>query len=313
MGDESEWSYPGDGEGPVHEIEIATFRDRPLCREQSAVRRVSSRQPGGGPTPRSSNGPLSSGGCFPTTSRPHVAWRAHRGGAKSWARIGSILRGRTRTSRIGRIIPLSTSRGTMLRLIATGQGPACRQRPSGRSLPGGDSMGEPFPWGDQLEPGGTHQMNVFQGEFPGRQYRCRRVSRYRPGRCIRPQRIWPPQHVRQCLGMVCRLAGRAVLPHVSRPSTRRTVVRHVPRPAGRVLPVPFVVLPPLPGVRPLRQRAGQLKRQCWIPGGRLISKPGNRGSGVLRQRAACLTRWPVGLAALVRKKSPSSGDGEGLE
>ena len=26
MGDESEWSYPGDGEGPVHEVELAAFR-----------------------------------------------------------------------------------------------------------------------------------------------------------------------------------------------------------------------------------------------------------------------------------------------
>ena len=26
----------------------------------------------------------------------------------------------------------------------------------------------PFPWGDQLEPGGEHRMNVFQGAFPGR-------------------------------------------------------------------------------------------------------------------------------------------------
>ena len=27
--------------------------------------------------------------------------------------------------------------------------------------------GAPFPWGDELEPGGRHMMNVFQGEFPG--------------------------------------------------------------------------------------------------------------------------------------------------
>ncbi|GAA5107176.1 formylglycine-generating enzyme family protein [Haloechinothrix salitolerans] len=26
--------------------------------------------------------------------------------------------------------------------------------------------GHPFPWGDELEPGGQHQMNVWQGEFP---------------------------------------------------------------------------------------------------------------------------------------------------
>jgi sulfatase modifying factor 1 len=25
---------------------------------------------------------------------------------------------------------------------------------------------QPFPWGDQLEPGGEHRMNVWQGEFP---------------------------------------------------------------------------------------------------------------------------------------------------
>ncbi len=27
--------------------------------------------------------------------------------------------------------------------------------------------GQPFPWGDELEPGGIYRMNVFQGEFPG--------------------------------------------------------------------------------------------------------------------------------------------------
>ncbi len=31
----------------------------------------------------------------------------------------------------------------------------------------GGLVGQPFPWGDQLEPAGVHKMNVFQGEFPG--------------------------------------------------------------------------------------------------------------------------------------------------
>ncbi len=30
----------------------------------------------------------------------------------------------------------------------------------------GRSGGRPFPWGDELEPGGSHRMNVFQGDFP---------------------------------------------------------------------------------------------------------------------------------------------------
>lgn len=30
----------------------------------------------------------------------------------------------------------------------------------------GGLAGEPFPWGSELEPGGTHRMNVWQGRFP---------------------------------------------------------------------------------------------------------------------------------------------------
>ncbi len=32
----------------------------------------------------------------------------------------------------------------------------------------GGLAGQPFPWGSELEPGGTHLMNVWQGEFPAR-------------------------------------------------------------------------------------------------------------------------------------------------
>ena len=30
--------------------------------------------------------------------------------------------------------------------------------------------GKPFPWGDELEPGGEHRMNVWQGAFPAREH-----------------------------------------------------------------------------------------------------------------------------------------------
>jgi formylglycine-generating enzyme len=30
----------------------------------------------------------------------------------------------------------------------------------------GGLVGQPFPWGAELEPGGVHRMNVFQGRFP---------------------------------------------------------------------------------------------------------------------------------------------------
>lgn len=32
--------------------------------------------------------------------------------------------------------------------------------------------GHHFPWGDELEPGGVHRMNVFQGRFPGENTRA---------------------------------------------------------------------------------------------------------------------------------------------
>jgi formylglycine-generating enzyme required for sulfatase activity len=32
----------------------------------------------------------------------------------------------------------------------------------------GDRSGHHFPWGDELEPGGVHRMNVYQGVFPRR-------------------------------------------------------------------------------------------------------------------------------------------------
>jgi formylglycine-generating enzyme required for sulfatase activity len=32
----------------------------------------------------------------------------------------------------------------------------------------GGLAGKAFPWGDELEPGGEHRMNVWQGDFPGR-------------------------------------------------------------------------------------------------------------------------------------------------
>ena len=40
-----------------------------------------------------------------------------------------------------------------------------------------------FPWGDELEPGGEHRMNVFQGTFPARTLR-RRLRRDRARRRV---------------------------------------------------------------------------------------------------------------------------------
>ena len=51
------------------------------------------------------------------------------------------------------------------------------------------SAGPTFPWGDDLEPGGRHAMNVFQGPFPAHEHARRRLRRHGARRRLRAQRV----------------------------------------------------------------------------------------------------------------------------
>ena len=42
----------------------------------------------------------------------------------------------------------------------------------------GGLEGKPFPWGDELEPGGEHRMNIWQGDFPRENSLRRRLLRH---------------------------------------------------------------------------------------------------------------------------------------
>ena len=44
----------------------------------------------------------------------------------------------------------------------------------------GGLEGQRFPWGDELEPGGEHRMNVWQGAFPAENTRADGYLRHRP-------------------------------------------------------------------------------------------------------------------------------------
>ena len=120
-----------------------------------------------------------------------------------------------------------------------------------------------FPWGDEREPGGEHRMNVWQGVFPSHEHARGRLPRHLSRRRLPGQRLWPSQHLRQRLGMVCRL----VRPELSR--RRRGAAKEPHRPAGgagegdtrRLIPLPRFLLQPLPGCRTQLERASRHDRQ----------------------------------------------------
>ena len=166
IGDDSEWSYPGDGEGPVHPVELDAFGiDRHAVTNwqfasfveatgwQTDAERFEWSFVFGGLLPdefpptrgvegapwwrqvmgadwRHPEGPQSDVTDRPDHPAVHVSWR-DASAYCAWS-------------------------GTRLPTEAEWE-VAAR----------GGLEGQPFPWGGQLEPGGAHRMNVFQGEFPG--------------------------------------------------------------------------------------------------------------------------------------------------
>ena len=99
----------------------------------------------------------------------------------------------------------------------------------------GGLEGAVYPWGDELEPGGEHRMNVWQGAFPAGNTVGRRALRHGAGAQLRAQRLRPLVLHRQRLGVVRRLVPPDV-PHARQaPRPARAAARHPPhaRAAGR--------------------------------------------------------------------------------
>ena len=59
-----------------------------------------------------------------------------------------------------------TCRGATRGRTAAGRACACPPRRSGSTPRAGGLVQKRLPWGDELEPGGEHRMNVWQGAFP---------------------------------------------------------------------------------------------------------------------------------------------------
>ncbi len=164
MGDESDWAYPGDGEGPVHDVTLTPYLlDRYAVTNDAFASFVDAT---GFVTEAEHYGwSFVFAGLLPddfpdTRAVVGVEWWREVPGA-DWCHPEGPL-----TSVKGRgnhpVVHISWTDATAY----------CGW--SGTRLPteaewefaarGGESG--PFPWGTEREPGGEHRMNVFQGAFP---------------------------------------------------------------------------------------------------------------------------------------------------
>ena len=204
MGDDSVWAYPGDGEGPVHDVALDAFRiDRYAVTNDAFAAFVDAT---GWRTDAERFGwSFVFGGLLPddfpdTRAVVGAEWWRQVYGA-DWRHPEGPQsdldgRGDHPVVHVSWHDAVAYCRWTGTRLPTEAEW-ECAAR--------GGRAGTAFPWGDDLEPGGEHRMNVFQGTFPGWQHRRRRVPRHRARRRVPAQRLRAPQRHRQRVGVVRRL------------------------------------------------------------------------------------------------------------
>jgi sulfatase modifying factor 1 len=166
LGDESDWSYTGDGEGPIHDVGLPAFQiDKFAVSNERFAEFVDAT---GWRTDAERFGwSFVFGGLLPNDFPPT------RGVASTpWWR--QVMEADWRHPE-GEHSDIADRQGHPVVHVSWNDAQAyCTW--SGTRLPSeaewevaarGGMEGQPFPWGDELEPAGEHRMNVFQGDFPG--------------------------------------------------------------------------------------------------------------------------------------------------
>ena len=264
MGSVDAWAYAADGEGPIHVVELAPFRIDAVT--VSNARFAAFVDATGHVTEAERFGwSFVFAGLLPddfpdTRAVADAPWWRQVYGADWRHPDGPRVRPRRARRPPGRPRVVERRPGVLrMERDPAADGGRMGVRRARRTARHG------FPWGDELEPDGRHLMNVFQGSFPQQNTMADGFAGTAPVDAFPPNGFGLHNMTGNVWEWCADWFDPGYYQHSARQDPAGPPSGHAPGHAGRLVPVPRVVLPALPRVGPQRQLAGQLDRQPRIP------------------------------------------------